>query len=578
MKAHLNNWNTKSLLWKITDSDNFWAGEYMLADSAQARERYLKNHTHKIDTILQGHPVGSGVFLSVLKQRFITYEEYLLLSGNRAFPKGVNHSVYAPMYWELINRPAHKLLLPDLSDHETNYLALLKKWLPHASEFFFSHEPVPVPIHALKRHLLITGRTGSGKTIFLQTLFYQLQQLSHQKKQQASMVFLDPHGDISENLFSLRLNIQDPSRIWYIDPQLDSGKVPCLNPFWKKIKDPILLDLLSQQWAKAFSELIPEAGMSLQMEAILKPCLSVMFERGACGLADLQAFMDDSVNGKWVDLGKKSSHPVFRNFFEQAFMNRKYAPTKLAIYTRLQLLLNNRSFYDLMNGESSIDLKKGMQQGKVIIFNLSKGRLGEDASKALGRFITATLLSITLQRAFVSESSRKSCYLFVDEFHNMASTSMETIFSEARKYKLHMIVGVQTIGQLPLSLRDMVMNCTAVKLLGINGLPALKSQAGDIGVSYADLQKLQPYHFYMKYDHYPALRIRSAEFMLKSPKRYFASEKETETLKDFVIHKSGLYRDRTADVPAVASTPVRVSQPPSKPSSPSGDFTPEFGL
>jgi Cdc6-like AAA superfamily ATPase len=582
MKVHLQHWNQKSLLWKITDFNNFWAGQYILADNLEARERFLKHHTHQIDTILKGYPVGSSVFLSYLKQRFITFEEYILLVDKRTFPKSnENHSVFAPLYWSLINKPAYKLLLASSDDHEKNYLALLKRWLPKTSEFFFSPEPVPFPIHALKRHLLITGRTGSGKTQFLQTLFYQLQLHSNQK-QQASMILLDPHGDISEKLFSLRLNIQNPSRIWYIDPQLDSNKVPCLNPFWEKIKDPILVDLLSQQWAKAFSELIPEAGMSLQMEAVLKPCLAVLFQTGECGLLDLQNFMDDSQNEKLVALGRQSLHPVFRGFFESAFLNKKYAPTKLAIYTRLQLLLNNYSFYQMMNGKSSIDLKKAMAQGKIILFNLSKGKLGEDTSRALGRFISATLLSIALQRAFESEGNRKSCYLFVDEFHNMASNSMETVFSEARKYHLHMIVGTQTIGQLPLSLKDMVLNNTAVKLVGLNGLPALKSQASDIGVSFADLQNLPPYHFYLKYDHYPALKIKSSDFMLKHPKRYFATEKEIAFLKDFVLEKSGLYRDNTLDFSTTVSKVVSKSKTANELLSSNNDsnenFTPEFEL
>lgn len=572
MKVHLNNWNQRSLLWRINTSDNFWAGEYVLAHSTQAREKFLQHHTHHIDTILRGYPQGSSAFLAYLKQRFITFEEYQMLIENKSFPKdGINHSLFAPIYWELINKPKYKLLLPYSDDHEKNYLGLLKKWLPRTSEFFFSPMPVPVAISDLQRHLLITGKTGSGKSEFLKHLFYQLQHNSHQK-QNSSMVLLDPHGDISEQLFTLRLNIQNPSRLWYIDAQLDSEKIPCLNPFWSKVKNTALVDILSQQWAKAFSELIPEAGMSLQMEAILKPCLAVMFQRGECGLFDLQIFMDDTQNEQWVELGRKSSHPVYRMFFEQAFLNKKYAPTKLAIYTRLQMLLNNYTFYNLMNGECTVDFKKGMQLGKVMLLNLSKGRLGEDCSKALGRFVSATLLSLALQRANVSERSRKHCYLFVDEFHNLASSSMETVFSEARKYHLHLIVGTQSIGQLSVSLKNMVLNNTAVKLVGINGLPALKSQASDIGVPFGELQRLEPYHFFLKNDHHPALKIKSPDFMLKNPKRYFGTDKEIDFLKQYMIEKSGLYRDRISD-----SSSSRSKASDQDDQSPN-DFTPEFEL
>jgi hypothetical protein len=578
MKAYLKAWNKQSRLWQLTETEFFWAGEYQLCDCSDARESYLQHHTHRIDTILGKLSPGSRQFLTVLKQRFLTFEEYELLLENRVFSKHASYqSSFAPHYWELIQQSNLKLLLPSSNDHETNYLALLKKWLPRTATFFFRHEPVPVPMSALHRHLIITGRTGSGKSQFLQTLFYQLQFQTHHT-QQASMVFLDPHGDISEKLLSLRLNGLKPERLWYIDPQWDTRKVPCLNPFWNKVKDPILVDLLSQQWAKAFSELIPEAGLSLQMEVLLRPCLAVMFQRGECGLFDLQIFMDDAQNEQWVALGRKSKNPVFRNFFEQSFMNKKYAPTKLAIFTRLQMLLNNYSFYQMFNGRSTIDLKRGMQEGKIILFNLSKGKLGEDTSKALARFVSATLLSIALQRANEKEGSRKRCYLFADEFHNMASSSMETVFSEARKFNLHLLVGTQTIGQLPTSLKNMVLNNTAVKLVGINGLPALKSQAGDIGVTFSQLQKLPPYHFYLKYDHHPALKIKSADFMLKSPKRYFGNTQEVAKLKTYLLDKSGIYRSHETDPEPTSGKQPTTQEELSLSKFNPDDFTPQFEL
>lgn len=199
----------------------------------------------------------------------------------------------------------------------------------------------------------------------------------------------------------------------------------------------------------------------------------------------------------------------------------------------------------MMNGQSDFDLKKEMQKGNIILFNLSKGKLGEGTSKALGKFVSATLLSIALQRAFEQEHYRKPCYLFVDEFHNLASggSSMETIFSEARKYKLHLIVGTQSVNQLPASLRDMVINNTAIKLVGINGLTALKSQAGDLGVPFNVLKTLPPFYFYLKQDHYGARRIKSPDFLLKNPKRYFLSKQEQAKLKAQILTQNNLYRN-----------------------------------
>lgn len=125
---------------------------------------------------------------------------------------------------------------------------------------------------------------------------------------------------------------------------------------------------------------------------------------------------------------------------------------------------------------------------------------------------------------------------------------METIFSEARKYKLHLVVGTQSINQLPSTLRDMVINNTAVKLVGMNGLVALKSQAGDVGVSFNALKFLPSFYFYLKQDHYPALKIKSPDFLLKHPKRYFLSKKEQANLKTQILANTLLYRNNEEDL------------------------------
>lgn len=353
---------------------------------------------------------------------------------------------------------------------------------------------------------------------------------------------------MAERVFSFRLNALKPERVLYIDPQREKDKIPCINPFWKKVSDPNMIDLLSQQRAKTFAELIPEAGISLQMETLLKPCLTILFSTWDCGLSDLQDFMNDETNSKRIELGKQSPHPVYRNFFENAFQNKRYSATKLAVYTRLQHLQNNYSFYQMMNGKSEFDLKNEINKGKIILFNLSKWKLGADTSRALGKFISATILSIALQRAFVDEKYRKPCYIVVDEFHNLASESMETIFSEARKYKVHLLVGTQSLNQLPVSLRNMVMNNTAVKLVWINWLPALKEQAWDLGVSFNSLKFLPPFHFYFKQDHYPAIKIKSPDFLIKHPKRYFLSKKEQQKLKAQILSQSSLYRHKENDL------------------------------
>ncbi|WP_396146051.1 type IV secretion system DNA-binding domain-containing protein [Flavobacterium sp.] len=582
MKTAIVHFNKNLPLWKIKSLDLFWAGDYIMADTTELTQPMIVNHISELDKKLSSISTTSIEYVTLLKKRFLSFSEYEILSKsakNTKNPNGI--SIHAINYWELLKKSSLKHLLYNATDDAKNYLELLQKYLPKPYAYFFSPRPVPVPISALNRHLLITGRTGSGKTHFIKSLFYQLQEQTAQKKS-SSLILIDPHGDISSELLTLRLNLKNPERLWYVDPHLDSKLIPCINPFWDKVTDPVFVDLLSQQWAKAFADLIPEAGISLNMETLLKPCLCVLIENGGFGLMDLKNFMDDTLNSELVELGKKSRNPVFRGFFEQGFLNKKLALTKLAVYNRLQFLMNNYIFYQMMNGPCTIDLKKAMQDGKVVLFNLSKGKLGEDSSRAMGRFISATILSIALQRAFEDESTRGKTYLFVDEFHNLASSSMETVFSEARKYNLHMIVGVQSVSQLPSSLKEMVLNNTAVKLVGINGLPALKLQAPDIGVSFSELQNLPPFYFYLKYDHHPALKVKSPDFLIKNHKVYFALPKEVKSIKEFCLHQSGIYRN--SELPVEDKTKKTTQTSPDSnqnhktPKESYGDFMPKFDL
>lgn len=87
------------------------------------------------------------------------------------------------------------------------------------------------------------------------------------------------------------------------------------------------------------------------------------------------------------------------------------------------------------------------------------------------------------------------------------------------------------------------MNNTAIKIVGMNGLPALKEQSGDLGIAFSTLKYLAPYHFYAKQDHYAAQKFRSSDYLLKKPRRYFLSKKEQEELKTQILKQNLLYRN-----------------------------------
>ena len=126
-----------------------------------------------------------------------------------------------------------------------------------------------------------------------------------------------------------------------------------------------------------------------------------------------------------------------------------------------------------------------MNAGKVIIFNLSKGRMGIEASEDFGRFILVSIQCIAQRRAEIRQfNNRKSVFVFVDEFQNYITDSIETILKEARKYAVYLILANQTIEDVrsPEMLSN-ILNNTEVKLVGRNGIETLSKLSKEILVT-----------------------------------------------------------------------------------------------
>ncbi|EAY29420.1 helicase HerA domain-containing protein [Microscilla marina] len=164
---------------------------------------------------------------------------------------------------------------------------LIIAWLKKIVGIPSTPKALGIPLTALKKHTYITGRSGSGKSELMKVLFYTLQKQSH-KNHQYSLLLLDPHGDLAEEMFSFQLNGQKEGgreRVLYIDPYMESGYTPVINPLElpNNIKNPeerdAMIDLLSQELAGIFQEMIVGSTLSLQMEALLVPCIAVLLRK-----------------------------------------------------------------------------------------------------------------------------------------------------------------------------------------------------------------------------------------------------------------------------------------------------------
>ena len=150
--------------------------------------------------------------------------------------------------------------------------------------------------------------------------------------------------------------------------------------------------------------------------------------------------------------------------------------------------------------KSTIDLRFAMDKGKIVIINLSKGKIGEDNSALLGSMFITKFQLDAMSRANVPEKDRKDFYLYVDEFQNFATEAFATILSEARKYKLNLTMANQYIAQMPEEVRDAVFGNVGSVLafqLGFDDAEYISQQFGE-EVLPPDLVSLSKYNAYMR--------------------------------------------------------------------------------
>jgi len=333
-----------------------------------------------------------------------------------------------------------------------------------------------IPEFEVKAHLYITWKTWSGKSS-LTLIWIYWQWWKSRKKNDRNLIVIDPHWSMVELLRKTKLAKKYSDQLIYIDPALSKNHTPTINPLECRDKNPADIEIKANQLVIAIQELIPDAKLSNYMKAILKPCLFVLLSKKTATLEDLQEFLWED-NQFRLEQGKKSKVKAYRDFFRNEFMNPIYLRTKQSIYTKIQSLLNSQIFYDFTIWVSTLDLAREVRQGKVILFNLSKGKLSEEVAGTIGRFIIAQLKSIALKRASLPPHLWKPIYLVIDEVDAFCRwDTLNIILKETRKMGLHLRVISQNIVSWKWyeKLKRNLINNTNVKIIWANGLATLKA-------------------------------------------------------------------------------------------------------
>jgi hypothetical protein len=296
------------------------------------------------------------------------------------------------------------------------------------------------------RHLYVIGQTGVGKSGLLELL--TLSDIFHDQ----GFGVIDPHGDYANNVMRYvpAHRIKD---VVYFNPA-DREYPIGFNPL--EVTDPNLKNHISSELVGVLKRMFDSWGPRL--EYILRYTILALLDYPNSTMLDITRMLTEK--DFRADVVRKVQDPVVRNFWinefgswNEKFMTEAVAPVlnKVGAFTANPLIRNI-----IGQPKSRFNIREIMDEGKILIVNLSRGLVGEDNAAILGAMMVTKIQLAAMSRADMELTKRRPFYLYVDEFQNFATDSFAVILSEARKYGLNLTVANQFISQMEPSVKDAV--------------------------------------------------------------------------------------------------------------------------
>jgi len=304
-----------------------------------------------------------------------------------------------------------------------------------------------IKIDDRRRHIYIVGKTGMGKSELLKTLAIQDIQAGR------GLAFIDPHGDPVEDLFGYipEERIKD---VIYINPA--DLEYPIAFNVMEQV-DPDRRHLVADGVMGVFKKIWVDVW-SPRMEYILNNTILALLEVPDSTLLGINRMLAEKDFRNYVV--SQLTDPVVKAFWTQEFAkyaDRFASEATAAIQNKVGQFASSTLVRNIIGQpKSTIDMRGIMDNQKILLVNISKGSIGEDASRLLGALIITKLQLAAMSRVDTPERERKDFTLFIDEFQSFATASFANIMSEARKYHLSLVVGHQYIAQMDETVRDAI--------------------------------------------------------------------------------------------------------------------------
>jgi hypothetical protein len=297
-------------------------------------------------------------------------------------------------------------------------------------------------------HMYVIGKTGTGKTTLLETL------LRADLRSRNGCALIDPHGDFVERVAAtvpstrsgdvVYLNVADETQPYGYNPILR------VSPRRRALVASGLMEVFEKMWADAWG---------VRMEHILRNALLALLDQPSATLADIPVLLNDKDFRKRVV--SQVTNTQVRQFWKTEY--ERYSPRYRA--DAIAPILNktgafladpklNRIF---TRPDGQLRLRSIMDEGKVLLVNLAKGKIGEDSSTLLGALLVTSLGLAAYSRADMPESERRPFFIYVDEFQNFTTLAIANMLSELRKFGVGMVLAHQYLHQLDPDVRHAVL-------------------------------------------------------------------------------------------------------------------------
>lgn len=301
------------------------------------------------------------------------------------------------------------------------------------------HRRFGIKVDDRRRHMYLVGKTGMGKSTVMERMIVNDMVAGH------GLALVDPHGDLVEKMLQYVPDHRVNDVVYFnpsdIEHPIGFNVLEAVDATQRHLVASGLMGVFTKIW---------EGVWSARMEYILNNTILALLEYPGSTMLGIARML---VDGRYrTRVLTKVTDPIVKGFWVDEFANYndKFRNEAVApIQNKVGQFLSSAIIRNIVGQpKSTIDLRDIMDSKKILLLNLAKGRIGEDNSRLLGAMMITRLQLAAMSRVDIPEPERSDFFLYVDEFQNFATVSFANILSEARKYRLNLIIAHQYIEQL----------------------------------------------------------------------------------------------------------------------------------